>query len=85
MNGTPMSQNDALRMAAALVLHHKRGDVQLVRILRGEVNSLADSEQLTGALLVLIDHVLVHTSVSHIERLMNSWIDKINLDDAGAP
>lgn len=78
----PMSLNDSLKLAAALTIHTKKVDEQLIRLAQQDITSLADAKQLNNALLLVLRFLLRDTSVTHVERLMGKWIDAINRDDA---
>lgn len=54
----PMSLNEALRTAAALALHVKRDDNQLVGILQYNIAAIDDARCLNNALLILIKFLL---------------------------
>lgn len=70
----PMSLNEALRTAAALALHVKRDDNQLVGILQYNIAAIDDARCLNNALLILIKFLLKDTDEEQVERLMSAWI-----------
>lgn len=80
-----LTANDALRMAAALVIHAKRGtDASWtdVAILQSGLTTTEDAIRVNNSLLALIGVLAREASVQHIERVMGQCIAKVARDDA---